>query len=304
MPEHTRPESSSPGPALDQSGEGTREEPSRELAGQSAKEKLTVEQKGRARVPAKRVRARPRGASIARPPSEIAKRAEERSAGPAPVPTSAEIASAEQSTARKQTVAAEIISATPPHSADAIAKLPAAVREITADEVVGSPEALPEESEEIKQTVTNEIVSRVPVVRWTYRSAKLPSEMLKTLSAENRGLSRLPSRDAVTHEAIPTERPAPWEIERKLQLEKGLQPTTEHAFARWRDALWEAVQGRLADAGWWRRVGRAVLNFLARFIPDREDPILRRSREIRELFRFLHEHEEPQKPGTWSNCPK
>jgi len=297
MPEETKPEPSSPGVAFEpidsppfQTRESSEEEPLRKLAAQTAKEQLTVERKGRARVAARRVRARPKGASIASPPSEIGKGAEERSSGPAP-------ASAEQDAANKETVAGASL-----HSSDAIAKSTAAVWEITADEAVGSPEALPEESEEIKRTVTNEIVGRVPVVRWTYRSAKLPAEILKILSAENRGLSRLPSRDAVTHEAISTERPAPWEIERKLQLEAGLQPTTEHAFAKWRDALWEAVHGRWSEAGWWRRVGKAVLNFLARFVPGHEGKILRRSREIRELFSFLHK--EPKKPGTWSNCPK
>jgi len=291
MPEETRPEPSSPAVAVEQTDsppfqtrESSEEKPSHKLAAQTVKEQLTVERKGRARE-ARRVRARPKGASISGPPSEIA-------------------ASAAQSAAKKETVAAQLISDASVHSSDAIAKSTAAVWEIAADEAVGSPEALPEESEEIRRTVTNEIVGRVPVVRWTYRSAKLPAEILKILSAENRGLSRLPSRDAVTHEAISTERPAPWEIERKLQLETGLQPTTEHAFAKWRDALWEAVHGRWSEAGWWRRVRKAVLNFLTRFVPGHEGPILRRSREIRELFSFLHEHEEPKKPGTWSNCPK
>jgi len=272
MPEETKPEPSLPAVAFEQidsafqSRESSEEKPSRKLAAQTAKEQLTVERKGRARVAARRVRARPTGASISGPPSEIAKRAEERSGGPAPVRTSGAIASppAAQGAGKEKAIAPGIISAAPRHSADAIAKLPAAVREITTDEAVGSPEALPEEA--VQALI---------------------------------------------------ERPGPWEIERKLQLETGLQPTTEHAVAKWRDALWEAVHGRWSDAGWefargvfllltkaatWRRVGKAVLNFLSRFVPGHEGPILRRHREIKELFSFLHE--EPKKPGTWSNCPK
>jgi hypothetical protein len=265
MPEETKPEPSSPVVAVDQNEESIKEGPPRELATRAAKEVTVAQTRRRTREAAGRARARPMGAPIAGPPLEIAKRGEKQSGGLTPVRTSGASASppAEQSAEKEKAIAPKIISATP-HSADAIAKLPAAVREITTDEAVGSPEALPEESVQAS-----------------------------------------------------TERPAPWEIERKLQLEPGLQSTTEHAFARWRNALWEAVHGGWSEAGWefasgvfhvltqaatWRRVGKAVLNFLARFVPGHEGPILRRHREIKELFSFLHE--EPKKPGTWSNCPK
>src|SRR5215510_10736815 len=254
MPEETRPEPSS-AVAVVQIEETIKEGSPRELAAQAAKE-VTVEQtRRRTREAAGRARARPTGAPIAGRPSEIAKRAEKQSGGPTPVRTGAAIASppAEQSAEKEKAIARQIISAASLHSSETIAKLTAAVRETTetVDDAMGSPEALPEE----------------------------------TVQAS-------------------TERPAPWEIERKLELAGGLQPTTEHAFARWRDALWEAVHGRWSEAGWefgrgvfhlltqaatWRRVGKAVLNVLARFIPGSESKILRRSREIKELFRELHE---------------
>jgi hypothetical protein len=285
MPEETRPEPSLPIVGSEQSIE---EEP-RELAAKDAKELNAEQIRRRAReVARRRMRVRPRGAAIGAP-AEIAERAEERSGDPTPVRTSAAIASAEQSAAKKETVAAELISATSLHSSDAIAKSTAAVRKTTDDETVhdavGSPEALPEETEEIKPTVTNEIGT----------GGSVP--------------------EAVAQAA--TERPAPWEIERKLKLAMGPQPTMRDVLARWRGALWEALHGRWSEAGWefargvfhlltqaatWRRVGKAVLHVLARFIPGREPYVLRRSREIRELFQFLHE--EPKKPGTWSNCPK
>ena len=275
MPEETRPEPSLPIVGFEQSIE---EEP-RELAAKDANELNAEQIRRRPREPGKRMRVRPRGAAIGAP-AEISTRV--RKLGPPE-------ARAEQSAAKKETVAAELTGAASLHSSEAITKSTAAVRETSDDETVhdavGSPEALPEESEEIKQTVTDEIGT----------SGSVP--------------------EAVAQAS--TERPAPWEIERKLKLAMGPQPTTRDVLARWRDALWEALHGRWSEAGWefargafhlltqaatWRRVGKAVLHVLARFIPGREPYVLRRSREIRELFQFLHE--EPKKPGTWSNCPK
>ncbi len=279
MPEERRPGLSSAGVAFEQidsppiqSRESTEEEPRREVASQAAKEQLTVEtSRRRARKAARPLRARPMGAPIGGPASEIVEHAEEESDGPTAVRTSAEIAprpvrklgpreaSAEQSAARKETVATEIVS-------------PAWLR---------SPDA---------------ISSPVPVTRAAYAVAKVPAEIRGTVSAESSS-------------------PAPWELE--LRARNSPQRTTELTVATWRDALWEALHGRWSEAGWefargvfhlftqaatWRRVGKAVLNFLARFIPGREPEVLRRSREIKELFRNCHE--EPKQPGTWSNCAR